>query len=74
MKRIILIFSVVIFIIANVGLSQDIINETGKDGKFIVRDAEQKEALIIEDGNVGIKGELKIDTMTEGKGTDDMVV
>lgn len=63
-----------IFIIANVGLSQDIINETGKDGKFIVRDAEQKEQLRVEDGNVAITGELKIETMTEGTDTDAMVV
>ena len=63
-----------IFIVANVGLSQDIVNETGKDGKFIVRDAEQQEALIIEDGNVGITGELKVERMQEGKSTDDMVV
>ena len=69
-----IVFSAVIFIIANVGLSQDIINETGKDGKFIVRDNEQKEALIIEDGNVGITGELSVENMPEGKNTDGIVV
>ena len=73
MKRLTLI-SMLIFILTNVAFSQDIINETGKDGKFIVRDAEQNEVLIIEDGNVGITGELKIDNMTEGKTSDEMVV
>ena len=62
MKRLTLI-SVSIFLLTNIIYSQDIINETGKDGKFIVRDAEQQEALVIEDGNVGITGELKIETM-----------
>lgn len=63
-----------IFITTNLIYSQDIINETGKDGKFIVRDAEQNEALVIENGNVNIIGELKVETMTEGKNTDDIVV
>ena len=36
-----------IFILTNLVYPQDIINETGRDGKFIVRDAEQQEALII---------------------------
>lgn len=73
MKRLILI-SISIFLLTNIIYSQDIINETGKDGKFIVRNAAQQEALIIEDGNVAITGELKIDTMTKGKNTDAMVV
>ena len=73
MKRLILI-SISIFLITNIIYSQDIINETGKDGKFIVRDAEQREALIVKDGNVEIIGELKIETMAEGVDTDAMVV
>ena len=74
MKRIVIIFSVMMFIITNVGIAQDIINETGKDGKFIVRDAEQQEALVIEDGNVEVTGALKIATMPEGSEVDGMVV
>ncbi len=74
MKRIVLIFSAMIFIIVNVGLSQDIINETGKDGKFIVRDNDQQEALVIEDGNVGIKGTLSVDSLSEGSVEDKFVV
>ncbi len=66
--------SVILFLLTNVVFTQDIINETGKDGKFIVRDAEQKEALIVEDGNLEVIGELKINTMTEGDDTDAMVV
>ncbi len=73
MKKLTLI-SIAIFLLINVIYSQDIINETGKDGKFIIRDAEQKEQLRVEDGNVAITGELKIETMPEGKNTDDMVV
>ena len=73
MKRLILI-SISILLLTNIIYGQDIINEMGKDGKFIVRDAEQKEALIIENGKVSITGELKIDKLTEGKVTDDMVV
>ncbi len=74
MKKLLLVFSVMIFIIANVGLSQDIINETGKDGKFIVRDNEQQEALVIEDGNVGITGELSVEQMSEGNSSSPNVV
>ena len=74
MKRIVIILSVMMFIIANVGIAQDIINETGKDGKFIVRDAEQKEALVIEDGNVGITGELSVEKMNEGSVDNPYVV
>jgi len=74
MKRIVIIFSVMMFVIANVGLSQDIINEMGKDGKFIVRDAEQQEAMVIEDGNVGITGELSVEQMNEGSVSNPYVV
>jgi len=74
MKKILIVFSVMVFVIANVGLSQDIINETGKNGKFIVRDAEQNEAMIIEDGNVGIAGELSVEKMTEGSSSNPYVV
>lgn len=73
MKRLTLI-SISIFLLTNFIDAQDIINETGKDGKFIVRDAEQKEAMIIEDGNVEVTGELKIATMAEGSDSDDVVV
>lgn len=74
MRKMLIVFSAMIFIIANVGLSQDIINETGKDGKFIVRDNEQQEALIIEDGNVEITGELSVESMPEGSVSNPYVV
>ena len=73
MKRLTLI-SMLIFILTNVAFSQDIINETGKDGKFIVRDAEQNEALIIDKGNIKINGELMIDNMGTGEVSDEVVV
>jgi len=62
------------FVLINMVFAQDIINETGKDGKFIVRDAEQQEALIIEDGNVGITGELSVEQMNEGSVSNPYVV
>ena len=73
MKRLTLI-SISIFLLTNSIFTQDIINETGKDGKFIVRDAEQKEVLIIEDGSVDIKGTLSIDSLSEGSVKDKYVV
>ena len=73
MKRLTLI-SVSIFLLTNLIYPQDIINETGKDGKFIVRDAEQQEALVIEDGNVGITGELSVEQMPEGNVSNPYVV
>ena len=73
MKRLTLI-GLSIFIFTNMIIGQDIINETGKDGKFVVRDAEQKEALIIEDGNVGITGELSVEKMPEGNSSNPYVV
>ena len=73
MKRLTLI-SVSIFLLTKYYYSQDIINETGKDGKFIVRDAEQRSALIIEDGNVEIRGTLSIDSLAQGTVEDRQVV
>ena len=72
MKRLTLIG--ISILLTNIVFTQDIINETGKNGKFIVRNAKEKEALIVEDGNVNISGELKIETMAEGKNSDEMVV
>ena len=74
MKKIILIFSAMLFIIVNVGLSQDIINETGRDGKFIVRDIEQKEVMVIDNGNVGIMGDLSVEQMSAGSDSNPYVV
>ena len=73
MKRIALL-SVSIFILTNLIYSQDIINETGKDGKFIVRDSEEQEALIVDEGNVTITGALKVETLEEGAAADKVVV
>jgi hypothetical protein len=66
--------SLVIFLFTNIVYSQDIINETGKDGKFIVRDAELNEQLRVNNGNVEVIGKLKIETMATGADTDDIVV
>jgi len=73
MKRLALI-SVSILILTNIIYSQDIINETGKEGKFIVRDNEEKEVLVIDEGEVSIKGILKIDELKEGTIKDRVVV
>jgi len=61
-------------IVSNIIYSQDIINETGKDGKFIVRDSAEQEALVVDEGDVSIKGLLRIDNMLEGSDTDGIVV
>lgn len=73
MKRLALI-SVSIVLLTNLIYSQDIINETGTDGKFIVRDNQQKEALIIEDGNIDITGTISIDSLAAGSTEDKVVV
>ena len=73
MKRLTLI-SISILVLASIVFAQDIVNETGKDGKFIVRDSEQNEAFIIEGDNVEITGELMIENMPMGEATDYDVV
>jgi len=73
MKKIIVsVFSILIF--SNIITAQDIINETGKDGKFVIRDSEKKETLIVDDGDVSIVGTLKIENMLEGSESDGIVV
>lgn len=71
MKKLLVILFIILL---NTVFPQDIINETGKNGKFIVRDNEQNEALLIENGEVTIKGELKVDELSEGKEGDKFVV
>jgi len=73
MKRIAL-FCVSIFVLTNLLYSQDIINETGKDGKFIVRDNDEKEVMIIDEGDVSITGSLKVEELEEGSKGDKVVV
>jgi len=73
MKRIAL-FCVSIFVLTNLLYSQDIINETGKEGKFIVRDNDEKEAMVIDEGDVSITGALKVEELEEGSKGDKVVV
>ncbi|MEE9189544.1 MAG: tail fiber domain-containing protein [Candidatus Neomarinimicrobiota bacterium] len=75
MKAIALMYSVLLITITvNLMYSQDIINETGKDGLFIVRTADQDTLMLIKDRNVNITGELRIATMSRGSDTDPQVV
>jgi len=74
MNKLYLIIIIIIYISLNLISAQDIINETGKDGKFIVRDSEQQEALIIDDGDVSITGALKVEDLEEGTLDDKVVV
>ncbi len=73
MKALAIVYSVLI-ITVNLVYGQDIINETGKDGQFIVRTADQDTLMLIKEGNVNITGELKIDKMSKGSDTDQQVV
>ena len=73
MKTLTLIYSIV-FIAMSPVFAQDIINETGRDGQFIVRTADMDTLMTIKDGNVGITGELKVAKMPEGTETDLNVV
>jgi len=65
---------VILILITSIIYSQDIINETGKDGKFIVRDNEEKEVLVIDEGDVSITGALKVEELEEGSKGDKVVV
>jgi len=73
MKRIALI-CVSIFVLTNLLYPQDIINETGKDGKFIIRDIEQQDVLIVDEGDVTITGVLKVEELEEGSSGNKVVV
>jgi len=68
------LFCVSIFILTNLLYSQDIINETGKDGKFIVRDNEHAEVMVIDEGDVSITGTLKVEELEEGSHNNKVVV
>ncbi len=68
------ISSIVLLMICNILYGQDIINDIGSDGKFIVRDAAQDTALIIKKGSVEILGELSVEQMSEGNSSNPYVV
>jgi hypothetical protein len=68
------LISLMIFLLTSIIYSQDIINETGNGGKFIVRDAELNDQLRVNNGNVEVTGKLKIEEMSDGTDTDDIVV
>lgn len=72
-NKIILICSF-ISMIGSVCAQDNIINEIAKGGKFIVRDVEQKEAMVIEDGNVGFSGTLKLGILPQGNIGNSIVV
>ena len=52
----------------------NIINEIAKGGKFIVRNTDQNEAMVIEDGNVGFSGTLKLGVLPKGDINNSIVV
>jgi len=74
MKKLCLLIVSLIYISLNIISAQDIINETGKDGKFIVRDNDEKELLVIDEGDVSITGALKVDKLQDGSTADKVVV
>ena len=64
--KIIVIAYLVVSMIGSIYAQDNIINEIAKGGKFIVRDVEQNEAMVIEDGNVGFTGTLKLGVLPKG--------
>lgn len=60
--------------IGSIYAQDNIINEIAKGGKFIVRDVEQNEAMVIEDGNVGFSGTLKLGVLPKGDISNSIVV
>ena len=69
-----LIISIAILTIGSVYAQDNIINEIANGGKFIVRDDEQNEAMIIEGGNVGFSGTLKLGVLPKGDINNSIVV
>lgn len=65
---------IVIFIMSSIYAQDSIINEIAKGGKFIVRDDEQNEAMVIEDGNVEFSGTLKLGVLPQGAISNAIVV
>lgn len=70
----IIITCVFISMIGSIYAQDNIINEIAKGGKFIVRDVEQNEAMVIEDGNVGFSGTLKLGVLPKGDISNSIVV
>ncbi len=74
MKHSKIILSIALIITGNIVYGQDVINDIGSDGKFIVRDAAQDTALIIKKGSVEILGELSVERMSEGSSSNPYVI
>ncbi len=66
--------SLLILMIGSIYAQDNIINEIAKGGKFIIRDVEQNEAMVIEDGNVGFSGTLKLGVLPKGNISNSIVV
>lgn len=64
----------VVTMIGSIYAQDNIINELAKGGKFIVRDVDQNEAMVIEDGNVGFSGTLKLGVLPKGDISNSIVV
>ncbi|NHZ85854.1 MAG: hypothetical protein GWP19_08230, partial [Planctomycetia bacterium] len=60
--------------IGSIYAQDNIINEIAQGGKFIVRDVEQNEAMVIEDGNVGFSGTLRLGVLPKGDISNSIVV
>lgn len=65
---------IVIFMIGSIYAQDSIINEIAQGGKFIVRDDAQNESMVIEDGNVGFSGTLKLGVLPQGAISNSIVV
>ena len=66
--------SLFISMIGSIYAQDNIINEIAKGGKFIVRDNEQNDAMVIKDGDVKFSGTLKLEVLPKGHFGSSIVV
>jgi hypothetical protein len=70
----IIITLLVVSMIGSIYAQDNIINQVAKGGKFIVRDVEQNEAMVIEEGNVLFNSTLKLGVLPQGDVSNSIVV
>jgi len=64
----------VILMIGSIYAQDYIINEIAIGGKFIVRETEQNELMVIEEGNVGFSGTMQLNILPQGAIDNTIVV
>ena len=74
MKHNIIFIWLIFSMIGSIYAQDNIINEIAQGGKFIVRDDEHNTAMVIENGNVGFGGTLKLEVLPKGDVGNSIVV